>query len=117
MNLDSHWDLGWIQMRKAGANPLGSRHHTAHTGGNVVCALVAMHLKRHSRHGVALEAGILGVLIPGVCERGQKSAHCRAEPGARDVDLHRRPLHIETGLFLRFRTYAILDHVFCDHAG
>ena len=62
---------------------------------DVVGALVAEHLQRHSRRSFAFKGGIGGILIPGAGERGEKSAHRRAKSRAGDVDFHRWPVDFQ----------------------
>ncbi len=112
LHIDGHGNLGRVQVREAGADALGAGHHAADAGGNIVSALVAEHLQRHSRHGFALEGRIGGVFAQRPGKVGEKAAHGRAKAGAGDVHFHR--LAVDDLFCLFFHAHAEASGEFLD---
>ena len=89
-----HGDLGGVQVRKGGADAAGPTHHPRHAEADVFGPLVADHLQRHAGHDLAGDRRLSALIHQGPGERGQKSAHGRAEPDAGDIHLHTLPLGV-----------------------
>ncbi len=104
-DLGRHRNLLGIQIGESGANPFGTRDHSAYAGGDVVGALIADHLQGHAWSNLAFKRRVGGIIVPRLRESGEKAPDCWTKSRASDVHLDRLPFHLDLFHFIDAHTW------------